>query len=92
MTTAPLDYKKKYRELYAPGMEPVLVDVPPISFIAVDGRGSPQDEEYQKAIEVLYALSYAIKISKMSADRPDGYFEYVVPPLEGLWSAGDNNA
>ncbi len=56
-----------------------------MNFIAVDGKGSPQNDEYQRAIQALYSLTFTIKMSKMSGNKPDGYFEYVVPPLEGLW-------
>lgn len=82
-----IDYKKEYKDLYLPKQNPVLVDVPPITFIAIDGKGSPQGQEYQSALQVLYSLTFAIKMSKMSGQQPDNYFEYVVPPLEGLWWA-----
>ncbi len=81
-----LDFKKLYRDLYAPGGNPVLIDVPPIRFIMVDGCGDPQGEMYQQAIQLLYALSFTIKMSKMNGAQPVGYVDYVVPPLEGLWS------
>jgi hypothetical protein len=82
-----LDYKKEYKDLYLPGTKPVLIQVPKIAFIMVDGRGDPNlpDGEYSRAMEVLYALTYTIKMSKMGGRAPKGYFEYVVPPLEGLW-------
>lgn len=80
-----IDYKKKYKDLYLPKDKPALVEVPSMNFIAVDGCGSPYGDEYQKAIQTLYALSFTIKMSKMSGKQPAGYFEYVVPPLEGLW-------
>lgn len=82
-----LDYKKQYRELYQPKSVPAVVNVPEMKFIAVNGRGNPNDPngEYQKAIETLYALSYAIKMMPKSGNTPPDYFEYVVPPLEGLW-------
>lgn len=76
------DYKKAYKDLYLPKNSPALIDVPKMSFIMVDGKGDPNDEEYQNAVPVLYALSYTVKMSK---NRPDGFFDYVVPPLEGLW-------
>lgn len=84
-----LDYKKAYRDLYLPKQKPMLIEVPQMQFIMVDGKGAPQDEEYQKAMQALYALSFTIKMSKMSGEQPEGYFEYVVPPLEGLWSSGN---
>lgn len=82
-----LDYKKEFKDLYMPKNEPMLVDVPEMNFIMVDGKGDPNDEggEYQSAVEILYALSYAIKMSKKGSYNIEGYFEYVVPPLEGLW-------
>ena len=81
-----LDYKKTYKELYQPKTKPSIIAVPEMIFIAVDGEGNPNTcHEYKAAIEVLYGLSYAIKMSKMNGTQPAGYFEYVVPPLEGLW-------
>ena len=81
-----LDYKKAYKELYQPKTKPSIIEVPEMIFIAIDGEGNPNScPEYKAAIEVLYGLSYAIKMSKMNGTQPAGYFEYVVPPLEGLW-------
>jgi hypothetical protein len=93
MTNAKLDYKKEYKDLYMPKAKPSIVEVPPIRFIMVDGKGNPNDEggEYQQAVELLYALTYTIKMSKMGANKPDGYFEYVVSPLERLWWLNDNS-
>lgn len=80
-----LDYKKAYRELYLPGTKPGFVDVPPMRFIMVDGKGEPGGAAYQASIKTLYTLTLTIKMSKMPGRQPDGYFEYVVPPLEGFW-------
>lgn len=82
-----LDYKKAYKDLYMPKAKPVLIDVPAMTFIMVDGKGNPNTEggEYQQAVELLYALCYTVKMSKMGKNKPEGYFDYVVPPLEGLW-------
>ena len=82
-----VDYKKKYKDLYMPKGTPSVIDVPLIPFITVTGKGNPNIEggEYQKAVELLYAISYTIKMSKNGEYRPVGYFEYVVPPLEGQW-------
>jgi len=80
-----LDFKKEYKDLYLPTQTPMLIDVPEMRFIMVDGRGVPGSERYQAALQTLYALSFTIKMSKMSGQQPDGYVEYVVPPLEGLW-------
>lgn len=80
-----LDYKKAYRDLYQPKASPSLVEVPPMSFFLVDGMGAPESESYQQAMELLYGLSFTIKMSKLNGGAPEGYFEYVVPPLEGFW-------
>lgn len=79
------DYKKEYKDLYLPKQKPTLIDVTEMTFIMVGGKGEPRGEEYQKAMQALYSLSYTIKMSKMSGSQPEGYFDYVVPPLEGLW-------
>ncbi len=85
-----LDYKKEYKDLYQPKTKPSIIDVPEMTFIAVDGEGDPNScEEYKQALEILYGLSFAIKMSKMNGTQPNGYFEYVVPPLEGLWDMYD---
>ena len=80
-----IDYKKEYKELYMPKQKPVIVDVPEISFLMIDGKGDPNDDAYANAVSALYAMSYTIKMSKNGEHKPKGYFEYVVPPLEGLW-------
>lgn len=89
-----LDYTKAYADLYLPKRKPVLVTVPPMRFIAVDGSGAPESPAYQNAIGVLYAVSYTIKMSPRSGPEPSGYYAYKVPPLEGLWwgMAADRNA
>ena len=81
------DFKREYKDLYMPKTKPMLIDAPQMSFIMIDGKGDPNspDGDYAKAVEVLYGLTYTIKMSKMSGEEPKGYFEYVVPPLEGLW-------
>lgn len=83
--TDKFDFKKEYRDLYMPKNKPMIIDVPTMNFIMIDGEGDPSKEEYQKAVNVLYSLAYTIKMSKMSESMPQGYFEYIVPPLEGLW-------
>lgn len=81
-----IDYKKRDKQLYQPKTEPSVITVPSMLFILVDGKGDPNTSPaYKRAIELLYGLSYGIKMSKMGGDLPEGYFEYVVPPLEGLW-------
>lgn len=80
------DYKKLQKELYLPKTTPGVIDVPEMLFFMVDGQGNPNNSPaYQRAIQLLYSLSFTVKMSKMGADIPDGYFEYVVPPLEGFW-------
>lgn len=84
------DFKKEYKDLYMPKTEPSIVTVPEMKFIAVRGSGDPNTSaEYKQAMEILYGLSFTIKMSKMNGSQPDGYFEYVVPPLEGFWSVND---
>jgi len=85
MTKNALDFKKEYPDLYAPGPDPVLLEPPAMPFIMVDGEGAPEGPAYQQALQMLYALAFTIKMSKMSGQQPQGYFEYVMPPLEGLW-------
>lgn len=83
----PFDYKKEYKEFYLPPKTPSIVTVPAMNFLAVRGQGDPNEENgtYQKALGMLYAVAFAIKMSKLGKDKPEGYFDYVVPPLEGLW-------
>lgn len=88
-----LDYKKEYKDLYLPKSKPVKVLVPQMGFIMVDGHGNPNTDggEYKQAVELLYAIAYTIKMSKMGLNIPDGYIEYVMPPLEGLWAIADGS-
>lgn len=81
------DYKKEYKELYLPPKKPGIVTVPPMNYIAVRGKGNPNEEngEYKQAITLLYGIAYTIKMSYKGDRKITGYFEYVVPPLEGLW-------
>ena len=83
----PFDYKKEYKEFYLPPRTPGIVRVPAMNFLAVRGQGDPNQEwgDYKQALELLYAVAFTIKMSKMGSRKPEGYFEYVVPPLEGLW-------
>jgi len=86
------DFKKEYKDLYLPGKQPVMIDIPSMKFIMVEGKGDPNTcKEYSDAMEILYGLSYGIKMSKMNGTQPEGYFEYVVPPLEGLWWVDEEN-
>ena len=81
------DYKREYKDLYLPKITPAIVNVGEMQFVAVEGRGNPNDEEgeYPKTIEILYGIQYTVKMSKMGNNAPKGYFDYVVPPLEGFW-------
>ena len=81
------DFKKEYKEFYLPKSKPAIIEIPPMNFIAVRGKGDPNEEggEYKRAIELLYGIAFTIKMSKMGDHRIEGYFDYVVPPLEGLW-------
>ena len=81
------DYKKEYKEFYLPPKTPGIVTVPAMNFLAVRGQGDPNEEggTYKQALELLYAVAYTIKMSKMGKHKLEGYFDYVVPPLEGLW-------
>ena len=82
-----IDYKKEYKDLYLPKIEPSIIKIPEMIFVAVEGKGDPNktDGEYKSALEVLYGIQYTIKMSKKGTFTPNGYFDYVVPPLEGLW-------
>lgn len=86
------DYKKEYKEFYLPPRKPVIVEIPEMNFIAVRGTGNPNDEngEYKKAMELLYGIAFTIKMSYKGPHKIEGYFEYVVPPLEGLWWQEDS--
>ena len=81
------DFKKEYKEFYMPKDKPAIVDVPEMNYIAVRGQGDPntEDGEYKKAIGLLYGIAFTIKMSKKGDHRIEGYFDYVVPPLEGFW-------
>lgn len=81
------DFKKEYKEFYMPKNKPQIVDVPKANYIAVRGKGNPNEEggAYQQAISVLYAVAYTLKMSYKGDYKIEGFFEYVVPPLEGFW-------
>lgn len=83
----PFDFKKQFRDQYQPSRTPGIVSVPAMRYVAVRGQGNPNEEggAYQRAIELLYGVSYTIKMSPKAGHAIDGYFEYVVPPLEGFW-------
>ena len=81
------DFKKEYKEFYMPKNKPSIVTVPSMNFIAVRGQGDPNSEggEYKLAIGMLYGIAFTVKMSKKGDHQIDGYFDYVVPPLEGFW-------
>ena len=81
------DFKKEYKEFYLPKNKPEIIEVPAMNYLAVRGKGNPNDEdgEYKQAIGLLYGVAYTIKMSKKSDYQIDGFFDYVVPPLEGFW-------
>lgn len=83
----PFDYKKEYKEFYLPKAVPQIVEIPPMNYAAVRGKGDPNKAEsgYKDAIGLLYAVSYTIKMSYKGPHTISGFFEYVVPPLEGFW-------
>lgn len=87
------DFKKEYKVLYQAKKKPTIVDVPEIPYLAVWGQGDPNDEkgEYSQAVSVLYAIAYTIRMSHKSGTNLPGYFEYVVPPLEGMWWLADGS-
>ena len=88
------DYKKEFKEFYLPPAKPQIVHIPKMQFIAVRGKGNPNEEEgeYKSALAIQYAISYAIKMSKKGDRKITGYFDYVVPPLEGFWWQEKNGA
>lgn len=87
------DYKKEYKEFYMPKKKPSIVEIPKMNYIAVRGKGNPNDEnsEYKNSIGLLYAIAFTIKMSYKGTYKIDGYFEYVVPPLEGFWWQENTN-
>jgi len=81
------DYKKEYKEFYMPKNKPSIVNIPKMNYIAVRGKGNPNEEngDYKNTIGLLYTIAYTIKMSYKGSYKIDGFFEFVVPPLEGLW-------
>ena len=81
------DYKKEYKEFYMPKNKPSIIRIPKMNYIAVKGKGNPNEEnsEYKQTISLLYSIAFTIKMSYKGSYKIEGYFEYVVPPLEGLW-------
>ncbi len=85
------DYKKEYKEFYLPPAKPSIVNIPAMNFLAVQGKGDPnqEDGEYKTAMGLLYSIAFTIKMSKLGDRKIEGYFDYVVPPLEGFWWSKD---
>ncbi len=85
------DFKKEYKELYMPKSKPEIVKIPPMNYVAVRGKGNPNVEggDYQQAISILYAVAYTLKMSYKTDYKIEGFFEYVVLPLEGFWWQGE---
>ncbi len=81
------DYKKEYKEFYMPKNKPSIVKIPKINYVAVRGKGNPNEEngDYKNTIGLLYSIAYTIKMSHKGSHKIKGFFEYVVPPLEGFW-------
>lgn len=88
------DYKKEYKEFYMPSKKPTIVTIPPMHYIAVRGSGDPNEKgsAYKASIELLYSIAFTIRMSKKAGHEISGYFEYVVPPLEGFWWQEGNRA
>lgn len=84
------DYKKEYKEFYLPPKKPGIIEIPQMNYIAVSGRGNPNEPEgeYKAAMGMLYGIAFTIKMSYKGSHKIEGYFPYVVPPLEGLWKQG----
>ena len=87
------DFKKEYKEFYMPNNKPEVVKIPPMNYVAVRGKGNPNVEcgDYQQAISILYAVAYTLKMSYKTDYKIEGFFEYVVPPLEGFWWQGEQH-
>lgn len=80
------DFKKEYKAIYQPKQIPSILEIGEMTYMMVDGKGNPNTSEaYQEAIELLYGIAYGIKMSKKQEVQPKGYFDFVVPPLEGFW-------
>lgn len=81
------DFKKEFKELYLPKKEPVIIEIPDMNYLAVRGKGNPNDEngEYAHSIALLYAVAYTLKMSYKTDYKIENFFQYVVPPLEGFW-------
>ncbi len=81
------DYKKEYKEFYLPKSKPTIIEIPKMNYIGIKGKGNPNEEnsEYKQSIGLLYSIAFTIKMSYKTSHKIEGYFDYVVPPLEGFW-------
>lgn len=86
-----IDYKKHYKNIYQPDIKPEIIDVPAAPYMMVCGTGNPNGEEFGRRTEALYSLSYAVKMSYKSSKVPEGYYDYTVFPLEGVWDLVDKS-
>lgn len=84
-----VDYKKEDKHLYVPKSQPVIVDVPKMTFVSLHGTGDPNESEFSEATAALYSFSYAVKMSYKGSTVPENYYEYTVYPLEGVWDLVD---
>lgn len=86
-----IDYKTHFKGIYLPKTEPVILDVPKMLYLMIEGTGDPNGDEFVKVTEALYSLTYKVKMSYKSMDAPEGYYEYTVFPLEGVWDLVDKS-
>ncbi len=84
------EWRKLEKDIYLPKTKPAIVDVPTFKYFALDGEGSPNGSEFQKKVEALYTLSYGVSMSQKKGNPPEGFFSYVVYPLEGVWDVSDD--
>ncbi len=84
-----IDYKKDFKDLYLPKNSPCIIEVPPMKFVMIDGEGDPNGEEFALATAALYSISYSVKMSYKSKEIPEGFYDYTVFPLEGVWDLVD---
>jgi hypothetical protein len=91
MCAKPFDFKVEFKNQYKPSEEPGLVEIPIANFIMLDGTGDPNDKYFEESVQMLYSLSFTLKMSNKTGNQPAGYFEYVTPPLEGLWWTDDGS-
>jgi hypothetical protein len=91
MCAKPFDFKKEFAEYYLPKVEPAIVVLPSFNFISIDGQGDPNSSLFAERVQTLYSLSFTMKMSNKSGNQPHGYYDYITPPLEGLWWTEDGS-